>query len=100
MNIKAITMKNPVSFFSVVISIVVAALIVTACNKHGAEGKPDDIDYYTCTMHPSVKSQDPKAKCPICGMDLVPVMKKGATDANATATMSDEEKPSEFAVPV
>jgi len=61
MNIKAITMKNPVSFITVVISIVVAALFATACNKHGAEGKPDDVDYYTCTMHPSVRSQDPKA---------------------------------------
>src|SRR5437588_5275295 len=29
-------------------------------------------------MHPSVRSQDPKGKCPICGMGLVPVMKKGA----------------------
>jgi RND family efflux transporter MFP subunit len=81
MNIKAITMKNPVSFITVVISIVVAALFATACNKHGAEGKPDDVDYYTCTMHPSVRSQDPKAKCPICSMDLVPVMKKGASSA-------------------
>jgi membrane fusion protein, copper/silver efflux system len=100
MNIKAITMKNPVSFFSVAISVVVAALIATACNKHDTEGKPDDVDYYTCTMHPSVKSQDPKAKCPICGMDLVPVMKKGATDTNAMATMSGDEKPGEFTVPV
>jgi Cu(I)/Ag(I) efflux system membrane fusion protein len=100
MNIKASTMKNPVSFFSVAISIVAAALIATACNKHVAEGKPDDVDYYTCTMHPSVKSQDPKAKCPICGMELVPVMKKGPAHTNATATMSGDEKPGEFTVPV
>ena len=44
--------------------------------------KPPDVDYYTCTMHPSVRSQDPDGKCPICGMDLVPVMKKDA-EANA-----------------
>lgn len=31
-----------------------------------------DIAYWTCTMHPSVKSQTP-GKCPICSMDLVPV---------------------------
>jgi RND family efflux transporter MFP subunit len=54
-------------------------LFVTGCKKGDAGGKPPDVDYYTCTMHPSVKAQDPKAKCPICSMDLVPVMKKGKT---------------------
>jgi membrane fusion protein, copper/silver efflux system len=93
-------MKNPISFFTVIISVVLTALITAACNKHDAAAKPDDVDYYTCTMHPSVKSEDPKAKCPICGMDLVPVMKKGAIDTNATATMVGEEKPGEFTVPV
>lgn len=28
---------------------------------------------YTCSMHPQVRSNDPKGKCPICGMDLIPV---------------------------
>ncbi|HTQ04241.1 MAG TPA: efflux RND transporter periplasmic adaptor subunit [Polyangiaceae bacterium] len=32
------------------------------------------IDHYTCSMHPSVKQAAP-GKCPICGMDLVPVTK-------------------------
>src|SRR5215469_3255258 len=35
-----------------------------------------NVDYWTCTMHPSVHSKTP-GKCPICSMDLVPVMKKG-----------------------
>jgi Cu(I)/Ag(I) efflux system membrane fusion protein len=35
----------------------------------------DDIDHYTCSMHPSVNQPRP-GKCPICGMTLVPVMKK------------------------
>ena len=77
---------------------------VASCKKGSAETKPADVDYYTCTMHPSVKSQDPKAKCPICSMDLVPVMKKGAVAANATNAMpsstNDVEKPGEFTVPV
>jgi Cu(I)/Ag(I) efflux system membrane fusion protein len=34
-----------------------------------------EIDHYTCSMHPSVKQHDP-GKCPICGMDLVPVTKE------------------------
>jgi Cu(I)/Ag(I) efflux system membrane fusion protein len=33
---------------------------------------PNAIDHYTCSMHPSVKQQAP-GKCPICGMDLIPV---------------------------
>ena len=35
---------------------------------------PDQIDHYTCSMHPSVSQKGP-GKCPICGMDLVPVTK-------------------------
>ena len=33
-----------------------------------------DIDYWTCTMHPSVRLKD-QGTCPICGMDTVPVRK-------------------------
>ena len=55
---------------------------LAGCSKMGGSAKKDpNVDYYTCTMHPSVKSQDEKAKCPICSMDLVPVMKKGAEAA-------------------
>ncbi len=57
-----------------------------SCVKKGASGRPSNVDYYTCTMHPSVKSQDPKGKCPICSMDLVPVMKKGGSEATAESS--------------
>jgi RND family efflux transporter MFP subunit len=91
-------------FFTMIIA---AAVLLTSCNKQAAT-KPADVDYYTCTMHPSVKSQDPKAKCPICSMDLVPVKKKGAgasagrdaaqntegqSNANRTDTSEEEHKP-------
>src|SRR5882724_7131794 len=85
---------------------------VASCKKDGAATKPDDVDYYTCAMHPSVKSQDPKAKCPICSMDLIPVLKKGANLATdmpghvhgpSTEMAGDTnlvEQPTEFSVPV
>ncbi|MCI0694248.1 efflux RND transporter periplasmic adaptor subunit [candidate division KSB1 bacterium] len=47
--------------------------------EHEGHGQENEIDYYTCTMHPSVKSKEP-GKCPICSMDLVPVMKKAKVD--------------------
>jgi Cu(I)/Ag(I) efflux system membrane fusion protein len=85
---------------------------LAGCNKTGGSiGHDPKVDYYTCTMHPSVKSQDPKGKCPICSMDLVPVMKKVA-DAGASGhqhdsmAMAGETKMaagpmlSEFSVPV
>ncbi len=41
--------------------VTLAALLfgATSCSKEGAAGKPNNIDYYTCTMHPSVHSKDP-----------------------------------------
>lgn len=43
--------------------------------ENGAEGVATEdtgIAYYTCSMHPSVRSNDP-GTCPICSMDLEPV---------------------------
>jgi Cu(I)/Ag(I) efflux system membrane fusion protein len=37
---------------------------------------PDEISHYTCSMHPWVRQDDPRAKCPVCGMDLTPVTKE------------------------
>jgi membrane fusion protein, copper/silver efflux system len=40
-----------------------------------ASGSAAEIDHYTCSMHPSVRQAGP-GKCPICGMDLIPVTKE------------------------
>ena len=42
-----------------------------------------EIDHYTCSMHPSVNQKGP-GKCPICGMDLVPVTKAQAQQGVVT----------------
>jgi Cu(I)/Ag(I) efflux system membrane fusion protein len=36
---------------------------------------PGAIDHYTCSMHPSVRQTGP-GKCPVCGMDLIPVTRE------------------------
>ncbi len=72
---------NPV--FRLAIAVVMFA-ITPACSKRGGGGGRDsNIDYWTCTMHPSVREKGP-GKCPICSMDLVPVMKESATPAGSS----------------
>ena len=82
--------------------IVIAAIFglagLAGCQKQGAGKADPNVDYYTCTMHPSVHSHDPKGKCPICSMDLVPVLKKGVVDA--VAPKASGPMLSEFGVPV
>ncbi len=76
------------------------AVALSACKKTPI-AKPPDVDYYTCTMHPSVHSEIP-GKCPVCSMELVPVMKNNSgseTDSAIPAHPSDA-KQSDFVVPV
>jgi membrane fusion protein, copper/silver efflux system len=40
-----------------------------------AESRADLIEFWTCSMHPQVRNELP-GKCPICGMELVPVYKE------------------------
>src|SRR5947207_7177197 len=74
-------------FFNLVFRLTVALLLLAitpACSKRGgAGGRDSNIDYWTCTMHPSVHAKDP-GKCPICSMDLVPVMKESATPVSSS----------------
>ncbi len=72
-------MKLITQRMTVLIALSALVLSATSCSKEGATEKPNNVDYYTCTMHPSVHSKDP-GKCPICSMDLVPVMKKSETE--------------------
>jgi Cu(I)/Ag(I) efflux system membrane fusion protein len=84
-------MKMFAQKITVLITLVALLLGSASCGKKGAAGKPSDVDYYTCTMHPSVHSKDP-GKCPICSMDLVPVMKKGGTETQPPQTQGEQMK--------
>src|SRR5204862_6238014 len=86
-------------------------LVIPACSKSSKSIKPPDVDYYTCTMHTSVHAEAP-GKCPICGMELVPVMKKTDGEMQSMSGMQGMpgmaggqakeagEKSGEFVVPV
>jgi len=49
-----------------------------------------DVKYWTCTMHPSLKLKE-SGKCPICSMDLVPVMRRGS-DMNKSEGMQGSKE--------
>ena len=67
--------------FSLKLILLLAGILLLAlpsCSKlRKSAAAETNVDYYTCTMHPSVRSKEP-GNCPICSMTLVPVMKKGA----------------------
>lgn len=76
-------MKTYLRSILAILSLVVLGSLLNGCSKPAGKTAADaDIDYYTCTMHPSVHSKDP-GKCPICSMDLVPVMKKVSNETTA-----------------
>jgi membrane fusion protein, copper/silver efflux system len=87
-------MKTTIQLFAIV-----AFALAAACSKTNPPPKPADVDYYTCTMHPSVHAEAP-GKCPICGMELVPVKKRdgGAPSASPNGTQTSAQR--EFVVPV
>jgi len=47
-----------------------------------------NIEYWTCTMHPSVRMTEP-GTCPICAMDLVPVMRSSAVSSDDFSDSGD-----------
>src|SRR5436189_2304030 len=60
-----------------IVLLTLSLLGAVSCSKPSDNSTNSNIDYWTCTMHPSVHSKAP-GKCPICSMDLVPVMKRSS----------------------
>lgn len=51
-------------------------------HTHSHDLQQDENGVWTCSMHPQIK-QDKPGKCPICGMDLIPLRKSGNSHENA-----------------
>jgi Cu(I)/Ag(I) efflux system membrane fusion protein len=75
----------------------VAVAALASCPKALFGQSDHQIDYYTCAMHPSVHAAEP-GNCPICGMELIPVMKKSGRPAGAAPAGGDA--PTEFTIPL
>lgn len=50
-------------------------------HTHSHDLQQDENGVWTCSMHPQIK-QDKPGKCPICGMDLIPLRKSGNNHEN------------------
>jgi membrane fusion protein, copper/silver efflux system len=61
--------KMPARWYGLLVLVVVG---LAGCSRPANQFAGANVDYWTCGMHPSVHSKTP-GKCPICGMDLVPV---------------------------
>lgn len=61
----------------------------SAESSHNHEQGEETI--YTCSMHPQIRQNEP-GKCPLCGMDLIPVTQKSDKGENSPFihTMSPE----------
>ena len=64
--------------------------LLSAQTNNASSASPK-ILYYTCPMHPSVKSDEP-GECPKCKMDLLPVYEK-AKDTNAPPAAANTNAP-------
>ena len=53
-------------------------------HDHAAEGH----DVWTCSMHPQIRKDEP-GDCPICGMDLIPLLKSDAVMDDQAIEMSE-----------
>src|SRR5258708_32462185 len=75
-------------------------LAPVALRAEGQTAAKDDVAYYTCAMHPFVRSQDPDGKCPVCSMQLLPVLRKDAEASGTAGDTNKTEQPTLFTVPV
>lgn len=61
--------------------LIVASTTFIGCSKKSSS-LPPGVEYYTCSMHPTVRSDKP-GQCPICGMNLTAVRSKNTASGSS-----------------
>jgi len=77
-----ISKKNMILLGAIVISAFIIGYIVAPAEIHNHEDDSKIVSSatkWTCSMHPQIRQNEP-GKCPICGMDLIPVASDDNTD--------------------
>lgn len=72
--------------WSTVAALAVMVVLLASC----ASSNDAQVEYYTCSMHPQIR-MDTAGQCPICGMDLIPVLKKGDRHEQSHLNHSQED---------
>lgn len=65
-----------------------------AAEQPAAQAGPNDVAYYTCPMHPSIRQPGP-GSCPLCGMTLTPVLN---SELQSGAVTVDAERRKRFGI--
>lgn len=67
--------------------------VLTSCGKNDTHESNQNIAFYTCGMHPSVRIQpedyNEDVLCPICNMKLVPVLKEENTQKQSKSDLRE-----------
>jgi Cu(I)/Ag(I) efflux system membrane fusion protein len=94
------TLSLKLRWVSLILVLIFAAGYITRGLTAGKEEKPTAAkqiqskpasaqQWWTCSMHPQIRQPKP-GKCPICGMDLIPVKTEEAQVANRQIVFSED----------
>ena len=65
-------LKLIIALSVIAVAFMIASAGCSKSSKESASASNQTVAYYTCPMHPSVKSDKP-GSCRVCGMTLVPL---------------------------
>ena len=75
-------------FVVAAMALIIGGAACSHVSKESAPANGQTVAYYTCPMHPSVKSDKP-GSCPLCGMKLQAVYTSAPSSATNNATAED-----------
>ncbi len=77
---------------TLIVGVVLGALLFSgggaSTHEEAATHQHSEAETWTCSMHPQIRQPEP-GKCPICGMDLIPVSEEEGSSDPFTLKMSE-----------